>query len=302
MKKEQIYHQVYQNLEKEVLELTSAIHFVDKQLSVFSIKIADLITRCVIEIESITKEIYRLETNEEPSTAGTAIIWLDDNWSISRKRIRIKSPYFHFSDVKLEFEPFNYNKGSKEDYYSAYNAIKHDRNKNIEKANLLTLIRALGALFILNIYFKNDRILFENDISVKKVEKLSDSKIFNFYVAPYEDFLIPTSFKEIDRKICIYRIIKVEHNYGLTIYYIRNNDEEGKVVITNAGNVFQKYAKENFRKKIKIEDCNNFLSRLMYNFARNFIEEFKNKNDIKEITSIISKKMQPAYFAELVKE
>ena len=58
MKEYNLYWSVYKNLEKEFLELTNFIHFSDDQLKVYSMHIADLIVRCSIEIESISKELY----------------------------------------------------------------------------------------------------------------------------------------------------------------------------------------------------------------------------------------------------
>jgi len=51
-----LYWPVYKSLEKEVSNLAEIIHFSDDQLSVYSVKIADLIVRCAIEIESISKD------------------------------------------------------------------------------------------------------------------------------------------------------------------------------------------------------------------------------------------------------
>ncbi|MDR0905208.1 MAG: hypothetical protein LBN00_03375 [Oscillospiraceae bacterium] len=42
------------------------------------------------------------------------------------------------------------------DYNKAYNAIKHDRVKNLSKANVRVVIRALAALYLLNVYYRNE--------------------------------------------------------------------------------------------------------------------------------------------------
>ena len=44
-----IYFPVYKSIEKEVLELASSIHFTDEQVSVYSLKIADLILNEAID-------------------------------------------------------------------------------------------------------------------------------------------------------------------------------------------------------------------------------------------------------------
>ena len=52
------YLPVYKNLEEEVINLSKYIQINDDQLNVYSMHIADLIVRCAMEIEAISKEIY----------------------------------------------------------------------------------------------------------------------------------------------------------------------------------------------------------------------------------------------------
>ena len=53
-----LYWSVYQNLEKELIELTNHIHVDDKQINVYSMKISELLIRASIEFESLAKELY----------------------------------------------------------------------------------------------------------------------------------------------------------------------------------------------------------------------------------------------------
>jgi len=157
-----LYWSVYKNLEKEFNDLTYSVMFTDSQLKVFSPKIGDLIFRCAAEIESLFKDIYRLETGKEPQKVGDCVSYLDQRWSISKKQISLVCPDCNFSINFKEFAPFGYNNGSPEDYYSAYNAVKHDRVKNLSKANINILVRIMGALFLLNIYYKNAKFSIES--------------------------------------------------------------------------------------------------------------------------------------------
>jgi hypothetical protein len=43
-----LFWPVYKNLEHEVVELSNKIHFDDKQLSVYSVKISELLIRCAV--------------------------------------------------------------------------------------------------------------------------------------------------------------------------------------------------------------------------------------------------------------
>ena len=58
-----IYWQVYLNLEREFLQLTDTIYVNDTQQDVYSMKIADLLIRTVIEIEALAKELYLTNGN-----------------------------------------------------------------------------------------------------------------------------------------------------------------------------------------------------------------------------------------------
>jgi len=54
-----IYWQLYRNLEREFLSLAEVIHIDDEQFDVYSMHIADLLTRTVVEIETISKRLYQ---------------------------------------------------------------------------------------------------------------------------------------------------------------------------------------------------------------------------------------------------
>ena len=51
---------IYKNLEKEIIELSNKLHFCDKQEKVYSIYISDLLIRISVEIEALSKELYKI--------------------------------------------------------------------------------------------------------------------------------------------------------------------------------------------------------------------------------------------------
>ena len=191
-----IYFPVYKRIENEVQKLASAIYFSDDQIEVYSLDIADLIVRCVVEVESIAKAIYRIENEAEPKTPGDCFTWMEDKWGISKKKVVVVSPYLHFKEMK-SFLPFDYKKKSKEDYYSIYNAIKHDRGKNIRKASVYALVRALGALFLLNIYFNNERLPLQDDHYGMSIDRTFGSSFFSICIEPCKDIALLSSEKHI---------------------------------------------------------------------------------------------------------
>jgi hypothetical protein len=151
-----LYWPVYLNLEKEVLALANEIHFCDEQLSVYSIKIADLLFRVSAEIESLIKDLYRAEKNSETESPGKALEEINKMWEFDKKCVIVSATNMYFTDApNRSFAPFGYADKGDSDYYCAYNAVKHDRVKNISKANVRVLVRAMAALYLLNVYYKN---------------------------------------------------------------------------------------------------------------------------------------------------
>jgi len=162
-----LYWPVYKILEREVLQLAESIHFDDDQLGVYSVRIAELLIRCSMEIESLIKDLYRNNNSgQEPKSPGAALLSLDKVWGLKHKVVIISSPsiYFDKKENRL-FAPFGYEREDENDYYRAYNAVKHDRVKNLRMATVHILLRALAALYLLNIYYKDEVIRGQNSIT-----------------------------------------------------------------------------------------------------------------------------------------
>ena len=168
-----LYWSIYKNLEREVKHLANVIHFCDKQNMVYSIHIADLIIRTSIEIEAISKELYKnnggnmnaSEIHENVNSLffdSDCIQFLDEKWKITKKVINVVSSNFYFEkEENLILRPLkNCNKQGEGRWKKAYQALKHNRYGSLESGNIANLIRALAALYLLNLYKK--------DISIKK--------------------------------------------------------------------------------------------------------------------------------------
>ena len=61
-----LYWAIYQNLEEDLIELSNNIHIDDNQLSVYSMKIAEMLIRISVEVESIAKELYFQNGGDKP--------------------------------------------------------------------------------------------------------------------------------------------------------------------------------------------------------------------------------------------
>lgn len=184
-----LYWPIYKNLEKEVLLLADSIYFCDEQIDVYSVKIAEVLLRASAELESLIKDLYRKEKKHEPETPGKALIELNKLWKLDRKIVDISALNMYFQKgSNRTLAPFQYNNGDKNDFYSIYNAVKHDRAKNISKANIRILLNLMAALYLLNLYFKDEKekVRFnteEYDLYANKpICVTRDSDIFSVYV------------------------------------------------------------------------------------------------------------------------
>ena len=164
---------VYHRLEKEVISLTNSIMFNDKQLEVYSLAIGDIIIRCAVEIEAISKELYTRSGGEKkhPYFDTDCLQRLVDLWSIDKKRLNITHPNMYFSSGKSVLYPLrNANKwgDSASQWKIAYQAIKHNRTQSIANATVDNMINALGALYILNLYYVDEKFWFETPIEHRR--------------------------------------------------------------------------------------------------------------------------------------
>lgn len=290
-----MYMPVYEKIEKEIIELSSSIFFVDELEKVYSLNIADLIIRCAIEIESIAKDIYRKEKGCDPESPRKCLKWMDSEWNLSKKTVSIISPYFHFKVLK-EFAPFDYKNGSEDDYYSIYNAIKHDRVKNIEKANLHILIRIVGALFILNVIYRGKRICLDRNRFGGNMDRTGGSKIFSFLLAPCSTEPLLSSQEEIDKDACLYKIVRRESEFCFHIVYKDCNDEKRSVNLNSLTESFQKYAESCIGKTITEEYFWNGLDKISEIPMK---ENFYLHNKALQVISITAEKTKALYWAEL---
>jgi len=90
--------------------------------------------------------------------------------------------------------------GSK--WKQAYNEVKHNRANNLKKhGNIENFINALAALFILNVYYKNQTFGLGYDKDGKTFDSTIGSDVFQVTFLPY-----PNGNDENQTKKCIYKI------------------------------------------------------------------------------------------------
>lgn len=233
-----LFWPVYKNLEKEVLKIANYIHFSDDQTKVYSMHIADLIVRCSIEIEAISKELYsKLGGNTNPTNADGSkrdlyfdtdcLELLENNWRLSKKQIMLSASTFYFmKDENKVLTPLNKanrrgTSGSK--WKQAYQAVKHSRKVSLKKATIENLLNAMGALYILNLYYREEKF----DIGyvyrgTKEFDNSVGSEIFSVFTYKATGL----SMKQHMDDSCILNLIG--NDIDRSIYIIKYDDKSFK--------------------------------------------------------------------------
>jgi hypothetical protein len=170
--KDNLYWAVYKNLEKELLELSYQIHIDDKQLDVYSVKIAELLLRCSVEIESIAKDLYEQEggnmnpigDDKKPRDLyfdTDCMNLIEEKWALSKKKVFVVGTSFYVQDDKNKtlspLHKANKRGTSGSKWKQAYMAVKHERSKRLSEGNIGNLINAMAALFLLNVYYRDEK-------------------------------------------------------------------------------------------------------------------------------------------------
>lgn len=180
MKKSDIFWQTYLNLEKEAIEVSKYIFFTDEvlvngkggivaqscntQLETFSPHIADLLVRCCVQIEAISKELY-FDNGGTKARGDSSILFdedclklIDMKWQTHNKTVMVVAPFFNFvKDENRILKPLKEAHKRQGTYWEkAYQAVKHDRYSSLHKGNVKAFIHALAVLYLLNLYYRND--------------------------------------------------------------------------------------------------------------------------------------------------
>ena len=180
MKKSDIFWQTYLNLEKEVIEVSKFIFVTDvktinrkgvekvqpceTQLETYSPHIADLLVRCCVQIEAVSKELY-FELGGEKKRGESAIKFdtdclrlLDIKRETHKKKVLVVAPFFNLTEEENRvLRPLKEAHKQQRTYWEkCYQAVKHDRYACLCCGNVKALIHALAALYLLNIYMRKD--------------------------------------------------------------------------------------------------------------------------------------------------
>ncbi len=220
MKKSEIFWQTYLNLERELLELSRYVYITDhtlintasgvkeencsSQLETFSPYIADLLIRTCIEIEALSKELY-FELGGEKLRGDPHLFFdedclklIDIKCKTSKKVIIVSCSSFALTNEQnYVLKPLREaHKRQGTDWERAYQAVKHDRYTSVSMGTIKNFIHALAALYLLNIYFRNDR-LYTRYLDMNKMDMSMGSKVFSLKRPTQQHIIDAVNCKEI---------------------------------------------------------------------------------------------------------
>lgn len=164
--------------------------------------------RCASEIESLSKELYYENGGIKKGKIHfdhIALKHLEKKWILSRKVVVISSLNSFLTQKILKPFELDFQKDDKSFTYSwnhTYQAIKHDRVNNLKEGSIINLFKISAALFILNIYYKNQKYNLGNDSHGDSFPINLGSTIFSIKIhdgGNGEDFQKKPDFDE-----CIY--------------------------------------------------------------------------------------------------
>lgn len=217
-----LYWSVYQNLEKELIELSNYIHIDDKQLDIYSMKIAELLIRTAVEFESLAKELYlnnggNKADDKELYYDTDCLALLKEKWCLNLKKVQIVSNNFYFDNdqnkILMPLRKAHKRGSSSEKWLQAYQAIKHNRRISLDKASLKNLIQAMAALYILNIYYKDTIFDLGNDAGGNTFDTSCGSMIFSVFLHPSSGINTESLInKQENFNECIYLVVPTQES------------------------------------------------------------------------------------------
>ena len=144
------------HLEKSLRQLFNYIDPCEENKKVFSIELYSILLRACTEVESNCKDILVENNYKMPSHPNMNDYKKIENSSKLSKYTLEYSPWKTNNSDKLSLKPFaSWDKNIQLDdelghnWYSNYNTVKHNREKEFKLANLINCFNAVGANLIL---------------------------------------------------------------------------------------------------------------------------------------------------------
>ena len=187
------YWNYFLELEENLLQIQRYINFERNNWKVYSNEFIKLLEVIGAEVDTIAKEIVLYKEPNKKEVNGIAewgyeiqqLIENIDSIKIIFNGEEVITPWNNWKNKKYinknGKECYKLEKGKQNpEWWISYNKVKHERTAmkngkhNYERANLDNIINALGGLYILETYFKEE---LENDFNVVITKY---SKLFNY--------------------------------------------------------------------------------------------------------------------------
>lgn len=138
------YGTAFRLIISDLKEILSYIEPVDANLTTYSHRIYELYLRTCTEFESICKDML-IEKKYRGEPSRYTIVDYKKLYD-PEKFYKVGLLYWHPNTGVIE--PFkNWEINNSLPWYSSYNSVKHNRNRNFAEANMSNLIHSIGALF-----------------------------------------------------------------------------------------------------------------------------------------------------------
>lgn len=171
----------YLELEEEFLQLEKIIPYDDINKNTFTYKYMALLQSICSEIETVFKKFIELKDNTLKKKKIEDYEKFIEKYYPRFKNSEITCYKHRFNNKRLK--PYqHWNSDNSPNWWQVYNKIKHDRVKIKEEdtewylyANQKNVLKALGGLFILNMYFYREIVFNPDECEIP----LPQSEIFN---------------------------------------------------------------------------------------------------------------------------
>ena len=163
---------------------------------------------------------------------------LENLWGLSSKQVLVVAQTFFFADgdnqVLTPLKKANKRGTSGSDWKRAYQAVKHNRTHSLAKGNLKHLIRAMAALYLLNIYHKDDRFDLGNDSSASSFDERLGSEIFSVKLHANSSIAVDGTYaKKQDFDECVYISNATDETAKSVRESMQKMEEKQKELTTN---------------------------------------------------------------------
>ncbi|WLT37666.1 hypothetical protein NON20_18230 [Synechocystis sp. B12] len=201
-------------------------------------KISELLIRSVVEIESIAKDLFLANGGKIPSDSDLyfdtdCLELLEYRWSLSAKQVVVSAQNFYFANVDNQIltplKKANKRGTGGSDWKKAYQAVKHNRTFSLSKGNLKNLIRAMAALYLLNVYYKDNRFELDKDSSGLTFDERQGSEIFSIKLHVNTSISVDGTYrKNVDFDECVYLLKATDETAEAVRVSIRNIEKNTK--------------------------------------------------------------------------